>query len=163
MKVLVTGGREFKDAELLNSTLTKIHNDIPITLIIHGGAKGADRLAGEWANANKIICMVFHADWSKHGLAAGPIRNSEMLKEIPDLVVAFPGGPGTADMTRKAKLAGFKMMVFQGETSGKEQKVSTSGNRRKKRPLDAPGETCGNGGTRSDDIHSEQAECSPGG
>ena len=48
----------------------------------------------------------FPADWAKHGKAAGPIRNAEMLTEfLPDYIVAFPGGKGTADMLRKAEKA----------------------------------------------------------
>lgn len=37
---------------------------------------------------------------------AGPIRNSFMLALGPDLVLAFPGGRGTADMVRQASEAG---------------------------------------------------------
>ena len=54
---------------------------------------------------------IFPADWIRHGRAAGPIRNEQMLREgCPDLVVAFhddPGlGRGTADMVRRALAAG---------------------------------------------------------
>ena len=45
-------------------------------------------------------------DWKKYGKKAGPLRNQQMLEEgKPDLVVAFPGGNGTADMVRRAKKA----------------------------------------------------------
>ena len=50
------------------------------------------------------------AQWGKFGDAAGPIRNAKMLEEELDLVVAFPGGAGTADMVRRSKKAGFKVM-----------------------------------------------------
>jgi len=54
------------------------------------------------------------AKWSKHGRAAGPIRNQEMIDECkPDLVVAFPGGRGTADMVRRAKAAGIRVIEVQ--------------------------------------------------
>ena len=46
------------------------------------------------------------AQWAKYGKAAGPMRNQEMLDSGIDLVVAFPGGRGTADMLDKARLAG---------------------------------------------------------
>jgi hypothetical protein len=47
------------------------------------------------------------ADWEKLGRSAGPIRNQAMLDEgRPDLVVAFPGHHGTADMVRRARAAG---------------------------------------------------------
>ena len=39
--------------------------------------------------------------------AAGPKRNQQMLDEAkPDMVVAFPGGKGTAHMRQIAKAAG---------------------------------------------------------
>jgi acyl-CoA synthetase (NDP forming) len=49
----------------------------------------------------------FPANWKKHGKSAGPIRNQLMLDVgKPDLVIAFPGGSGTADMIRRARKAG---------------------------------------------------------
>jgi len=50
--------------------------------------------------------MPFPADWGKYSKSAGYIRNKQMLAEgKPDLVVAFPGGKGTANMVKLAKLA----------------------------------------------------------
>ena len=44
---------------------------------------------------------------SPNGYRAGPIRNQEMLdKGKPDLVIAFPGGKGTADMVGRALRTG---------------------------------------------------------
>ncbi len=104
MKVLVCGGRDFRNAGLVAATLESLG---PISRIIHGGAPGADMLAGEWAIANGIPFEAFPADWDRYGAAAGPRRNAEMLANgKPDMVVAFPGGPGTADMVRKAKAKG---------------------------------------------------------
>src|SRR5215217_1525695 len=104
MRVLVCGGRDFTDAEYLAATLESLG---PITRIIHGGAPGADMLAGDWALRNKIPVEVYQANWLMFGKAAGPRRNAEMLaKGKPDMVVAFPGGKGTADMIRRAKAAG---------------------------------------------------------
>ena len=54
--------------------------------------------------ANGVVVEEFKADWDKFGRAAGPIRNAQMLREgKPDLVVAFPGGRGTANMVAQAK------------------------------------------------------------
>src|SRR5216684_4086692 len=70
-----------------------------------GGATGADQFAMEWAATKpEIKRYVCHADWETHGRAAGPIRNEKMLTWKPDLVVAFPGGVGTADMVRRAEV-----------------------------------------------------------
>jgi hypothetical protein len=106
MKVLVCGGRNFDDAEAVNKALDIFHAGEPITLIIQGGATGADELAQKWADSHGIWCHVFRPDWATHGSAAGPIRNQRMIdKGQPDLVMAFPGGRGTADMVRRAKAA----------------------------------------------------------
>ena len=110
MRVLVCGGRDFTDWDLLRETLTGLF-EYEIDAIIHGGAIGADSLAGEFARAFGIEEVVFKADWKKYGKAAGPIRNAQMPAEgKPDLVVAFPGGNGTSDMVKKAKAHGVTVM-----------------------------------------------------
>jgi hypothetical protein len=51
-----------------------------------------------------VKCVSVYAAWHDYGKAAGPIRNKRMLTDFaPDIVVAFPGGKGTADMVRQAK------------------------------------------------------------
>jgi hypothetical protein len=102
MKVLVCGGRDYNNVQRVHDVL----DELSPTMIITGGARGADYHAEAWARKNSIPFLRFPADWNTHGKAAGPIRNSQMLKESkPDLVVAFPGGRGTADMVRKATKA----------------------------------------------------------
>jgi hypothetical protein len=107
LRVLVCGGRDYGDHEALFAALDAIHASIPIEVIIHGGAPGADYLASFWAAARAVNERRFPADWPRFGRAAGPIRNAHMLREArPDLVVAAPGGRGTADMVRQAGDAG---------------------------------------------------------
>lgn len=121
MRILVCGGRDFTDRQLMNDVLNKIvprtpedqyGNWLPAGVtIIHGKARGADIMADEWAVVNWCSIEEYPADWEKHGKAAGFIRNQQMLDEgKPDLVVAFPGGNGTADMVRRAKKAGVPVM-----------------------------------------------------
>tara|TARA_B100000745_G_C20122409_1_gene384325 strand:+ start:816 stop:1202 length:387 start_codon:yes stop_codon:yes gene_type:complete len=99
MRVLVCGGREYNDEETLMNFLDKVHQTIQITTLIHGHAKGADTLGELWAKLNEIPSLGFRANWTKHGKAAGHIRNTKMLKEgRPDVVIAFPGGKGTKNM-----------------------------------------------------------------
>ncbi len=107
MKLLVCGGRDYLDAELVGIVLDRIHKETPITLLIQGGAMGADSLARAWARRMGVENRTFEADWNKHGKGAGPIRNLQMLTEgRPDMVVAFPGGRGTTNMVDQAHLAG---------------------------------------------------------
>lgn len=111
MKALVCGGRDFADWRHLQATLEAIHSRRPISLLISGGAKGADDLAARWGLFAKLPVCVFPANWRHIGKAAGPIRNQQMLDHgKPDLVVAFPGGSGTAHMVRIAREAGVEVV-----------------------------------------------------
>lgn len=108
MRVLVCGGRDFRQRDLLNATFRPLFPKL--SAIICGGAPGADTLAWDWAWENRVTCYRYMADWKTHGKAAGPIRNQQMIDEgKPDLVIAFPGGRGTADMVRRAKAAGVEV------------------------------------------------------
>ena len=112
MRVLVCGGRNYNDQARVERVLGEIHEATPITVIIEGGAEGADKLAFRWAaQGNRAGSETYEAKWHVEGRAAGPIRNARMLEEgQPDLVVAFPGGRGTADMVRKARGAGVRVI-----------------------------------------------------
>ena len=94
IKVLVCGGRDF----------------------ISGHARGADKLGERFANANQCKLLIFPADWKTHKKGAGPIRNQQMIDEgKPDLVVALPGGRGTADMVRRAKKHGIEVAEVKND------------------------------------------------
>lgn len=114
-RVLVCGGRDYDDAETLVDRLdelveTKFPKDKRLVLI-HGDARGADRLAESWAEYHKLKIIKFPANWKKHKKAAGSIRNLQMLEEgNPDIVVAFPGGYGTANMIQQAQKYGIEVI-----------------------------------------------------
>lgn len=112
MRVIVCGGRDFNDASLLGDTLDRLHGEKgKIRLLITGMARGADDLAEQWALERGVVCHGYPADWKHYGRRAGPIRNALMLKHgRANLVVAFPGGPGTAHMVRIAKTAGVRVI-----------------------------------------------------
>lgn len=106
VRVLVCGGRDYSDKTAVWGWLQAVHLSCGIAAIIEGGATGADALAASWAAAESVPVEHFPADWETHGRAAGPLRNQRMLDEgKPDVVMAFPGGRGTADMVRRAKAA----------------------------------------------------------
>ncbi len=117
LTVLVTGGRDFSDRKRVFDKLNAIHHAKKngrrtqrIVLIVHGGARGADAIAGLWAAKAGVICKVYPADWGKWDRAAGPIRNEQMLREEDvNLVVAFPGNNGTAHMVNIALAAGIEI------------------------------------------------------
>lgn len=121
MKVLVCGGRDYADAFCVYAYLDELHAKQPISLLLTGGADGADELAFQWAMSRQINTMIVPAKWDKYRFSAGksgknpagPIRNQEMLdKGQPDLIVAFPGGRGTRDMVTKGKEAGVTVVEY---------------------------------------------------
>lgn len=114
IRVLVCGGRDFDDALTLGSWLGGIHKQRGIAVLIEGGARGADYMARKFAEWASIPVETYPADWQQHGKAAGPIRNRAMLTEgKPDLVVAFPGGRGTANMIEQARKAGVEVLEIK--------------------------------------------------
>lgn len=102
-RVLVCGGRDYTNAEYMKLILDQAKPSV----IIHGAAPGADSLAGEWARANGVPVEEYPARWEEEGPSAGPRRNLRMLAESnPELVIAFPGGKGTAHMRKVARAHG---------------------------------------------------------
>lgn len=101
--LLVCGGRDYDDWDTLCRELDALQ---PL-IVIHGAARGADRMTDRWARLRGVPRRPYPADWTRYGNAAGPLRNQQMLDEgHPTGVLAFPGGPGTADMVRRARAAG---------------------------------------------------------
>ena len=88
-----------------------------VHLLLHGGARGADASIARAAHQLGWSALVMPAEWRRHGRAAGPIRNRELLElavaraeahtspgvSTSVLVVAFPGGSGTASLVREAR------------------------------------------------------------
>jgi len=112
MRVLVCGGRDYSNAKRMAEVLGGWFAEGRLSVIIHGEAPGADSLAAEWASECGVVTAAFPADWDRHGRAAGPIRNQRMIDEgKPDVVIAFPGGRGTADMVKRAKAAGVMVIT----------------------------------------------------
>lgn len=111
MRVLVTGGRNYHDRDRVFEVLDKLHAEAGVDYLCEGGAHGADMYGRQWAYKENIPQDTFEADWEHQGSFAGPMRNTRMLNEgKPDLVIAFPGGRGTADMVKKARRAGVQVV-----------------------------------------------------
>lgn len=120
LRVVVCGGRAYADRRLLYVTLDRIHEQRgPIVLLAHGDSGsldrwgqvtgGADKLAHVWATRRGI--RVEPVPYKRAlGRAGGPVRNREMLDLFsPQLVIAFPGKDGTADMVRQARARGIEV------------------------------------------------------
>lgn len=107
MRVLVCGGRDYNDRGAAFAALDRVHVKRGIACVIEGGARGGDRLGAEWAELHGVAHIRCPADWARNGRAAGFLRNRSMLvTHKPDLVVALPGGRGTAHMVELARASG---------------------------------------------------------
>lgn len=127
MKVLVCGGRRYGDKQHVFTVLDYIdQNRAKISLLIHGAATGADSLGKAWADERGVEDDGYPALWdwleapgavikrnrygNPYNANAGPDRNQKMLMlGKPDVVVAFPGGDGTADMVERSRRAGIRV------------------------------------------------------
>lgn len=111
MKILVCGGRDYSDQGTVARVLDDYEREsAQLPTLIHGAARGADTIAAVYAECRGWQVERYPAEWGKYGTYAGPLRNRRMLDEgKPDLVIAFAGGRGTADMIRRAEKAGVQV------------------------------------------------------
>jgi hypothetical protein len=109
---IVCGGRDYIDDRNMRNVLSRLVVELEIDCIVTGDARGADMIAHELALEAEMLAPIEPADWERHGKAAGPKRNQLMLDKYPvSIVIAFPGGRGTADMVRRAVAAGLALVV----------------------------------------------------
>lgn len=126
MRLLVTGGRRFNDMHLMHWGFCEVATLFgPVTLVIHGDATGADKMADALAAFKGIERLPFPAKWSEihapgarvrwsrtngfYNAVAGIWRNQQMIDEgKPTYFLAMPGGTGTADMVARCKAAGLQ-------------------------------------------------------
>ena len=119
MKVIIAGGRDFDNYEMLSDTMKNLN--IIVSEVVCGGANGADLLGKEWAERNGIPVKMFPADWDQYGKSAGFIRNHDMA-EYADFLVAFWDGEsrGTKNMIdtmRQLKKHG-KVVKYEQKRNG---------------------------------------------
>ena len=103
MKILVCGGRDFDERDRMHKVLLDYIGKKRHIAIIHGGARGADLMAKQFAIKYGIAEIQVDANWRYYDYKAGPIRNAWMLQYCePNIVIAFPGGTGTENMIKLA-------------------------------------------------------------
>lgn len=109
-RVLCFGGRDYDDRMAIDTALMQLTTSIGQFAIIHGGARGADQLCGEWGERRGRPVIAVRANWDFYAKAAGGIRNSWMLEHcMPTYAVGFPGGPGTSDMAKRCERSGLTL------------------------------------------------------
>lgn len=108
-RVIVCGGRGYSDRKRIREVLAEYipaDRRVELPTIVHGGARGADKLAGDEAMREGFWVETHPANWKRHGKGAGPLRNEEMARMGADLCIAFPGSTGTKDMVHRAEAHG---------------------------------------------------------
>lgn len=119
-RILITGSRGWKDKSTIKNAILGALSEADFDgegTIIHGNARGADRLAADICASYNIPVEVHEAEWTSHGVfnaAAGAQRNQRMVDSGADKCLAFWDGrsTGTADCIRRAKEAGIPTMVY---------------------------------------------------
>lgn len=91
MKLAVVGSRTFNNYKLLKEHLDKIHEVTPITLIISGGANGADSLSEKWASENNIETLIFIPEWNRFGKQAAFLRNKDIILNSERVLAIWDG------------------------------------------------------------------------
>jgi len=108
MIAIITGGRAYTPTPMDHAWLDAVHAADPMTHVYAGGAPGADTDGAQWALRHAIPTTIVPANWPAHGKSAGPRRNRVLLEMAGPtaVVLAFPGGPGTANMVAQARQRG---------------------------------------------------------
>lgn len=120
--VWVAGGRNYFNGKRIHEILSLYSVKHGIRRIVTGAQRGADLLAEEWARKSEIAYVGLPAEWTEHDKAAGPIRNERIAtEEQPDLLIAFPGGPGTVNAIKVARSHGIRVIEIDRITLPGEQ------------------------------------------
>lgn len=105
-RVLFFGGRDFCNRSAVELIFDKLPQDFTDAgfCVVHGGARGADSLAGEVAAARGVPVVIVPANWNFYDKRAGTLRNTWMLDFcMPTYAVGLPGGRGTANMLKQCR------------------------------------------------------------
>jgi hypothetical protein len=104
-RILITGSRDWTDEKMIREALLAANADNPYqwkTILVHGGARGADQMAAEIAHSLGWSIETHRARWNHHDdncpawhegepvcKRAGHRRNEEMVKLGADICLAF--------------------------------------------------------------------------
>jgi hypothetical protein len=133
-RILVTGSRDWVDSDPIYAALQAagawLHargvwrsgERSAELVLVHGDARGLDRMAADIATSWGWTPEPHAADWNRHGNAAGPIRNAEMVALGADICLAFPfprpagkhGKSGTEDCYTRALAIGIPTFITPG-------------------------------------------------
>lgn len=111
-KVIIAGGRDFNNYELLKEKVDFLLQNKGEIEIVSGAARGADKLGERYAKEKGYPINSHPANWDLYGKSAGYIRNKEMAKYANALIAFWDGkSKGTNHMINLAKECGIFVRV----------------------------------------------------
>jgi hypothetical protein len=116
MRLIIAGGRDFNDYELLKEKVDYILSNKPKDNIeiVSGTARGADILGERYAKEKGYKIMEFPAKWGQYGKSAGYKRNEEMANYASHCVCFWDGeSKGTKHMIDIAKRERLNLRVIK--------------------------------------------------
>lgn len=135
MRVCICGPRDYYNYDVLCDAIEASGFDI--TEVVSGGADGVDKMGERWAKENGRKLKIFPAEWDnfklpgciikvrphdkkRYNSTAGFHRNGQMADYGEAVIAIITGSHGTADMVKKAKLAGLKVFEYEPDNHTKE-------------------------------------------
>lgn len=114
-RIAIVSDRDFDNFEFLEKEILLLcnRNNWEISLIVSGGASGADNLAERFADKYQIKILIHYPDWDLYGKKAGFVRN-QLIVDDSDIVIAFWDGAstGTKSTIDFAKNEGKEVIVI---------------------------------------------------
>lgn len=120
MRILITGSRDWTDIATVRRALEE-HASAD-SVVVHGNARGADRIAANVAAQMGLEAEPHPAQWERYGRSAGYRRNAEMAELGADVCLAFPLGEsrGTRMMMRLAQERGIDVVDYGADANADE-------------------------------------------
>lgn len=114
MRILVTGSRDWTDAQRIADVLATVKPG-PVTLVSGACPTGADAMAERYAERRGWTVERHPAEWNKWGRRAGYVRNRQMVDLGADYCVAFikASSRGATMTARMAEDAGIRTVRFE--------------------------------------------------
>ena len=114
MKVIIAGGRNFRDYDKLRESCDNILVNQKEVEIVSGTAAGADTLGERYAQEKGYEVKKFPAQWDLYGKSAGYKRNQQMAEYADGLIAFWDGNSkGTKHMIDTATNKGLSVRVIE--------------------------------------------------
>ena len=102
-RILITGSRSWVRTDTIAKAIDLVVDYLGTdVIVVHGAARGADSLAGNYARSIGLTVEEHPADWERYSKRAGYIRNAEMVALDADVCLAFiiDNSPGATMMVK---------------------------------------------------------------